>query len=104
MAKDDLDSAESLLLLTEADFRNDLFTLQSRASLFDVQIEGIDKQIANIVEDIQSEQEAEILALQLEFEVSRFQFALLAARGNTLVFSLLIMVSPLDYDPPQLSP
>ncbi len=89
-AKDDLDAAESLLLLTEADFRNDLYTLQSRASVFDVQIEGIDKEIASIVRDLQSEQEAELLALQLEFEVSRFQFALLAARGNILVFSLLL--------------
>jgi hypothetical protein len=89
-AKDDLDAAESLILLTEADFLADRATLQSRATVFDTLIGGLAKEIADIAEDIESDREAELLAAQLEFQVARFQFALLAARGNTLVFSLIL--------------
>ena len=39
---------------------------------------------------IENDRQAELLAAQLEFQVARFQFSLLAARGNTLVFALIL--------------
>ncbi len=89
-AKADLDEAESLLLLTEADFLADRATLQSRVTVFDTMIGGLQNEIARIAEDIENDRQAELLAAQLEFQVARFQFSLLAARGNTLVFSLIL--------------
>ena len=89
-AKADLEAAEGLILNTEADFKSDLATLQSRSTIFDGLIEGIEKEISQRVTNIQEDAEAELLALQLEFQVSRFEFALLAARGNTLIFSLIL--------------
>ena len=65
-------------------------TLQSRSTIFDGLIEGIEKEISQRVTNIQEDAEAELLALQLEFQVSQFEFALLAARGNTLIFSLIL--------------
>lgn len=88
--KADLDQAESQLLLTEAAFLADRATLQSRASVFDTMIGGLQGEILSIAEDIQSDRQAQLLAAELEFQVARFQFSLLAARGNTLVFSLVL--------------
>jgi hypothetical protein len=88
--KADLDKAESILLLREADFLADRATLQSRATVFDTQIGGLQNEILSIAEDIQSDRQAELLAAELEFQVAQFQFSLLAARGNTLVFSLVL--------------
>jgi len=88
--KADLDEAESLLLLTEADFLADRATLQSRATVFDTIIGGLQNEILSIAEDIQSDRQATLLAAELEFQVAQFQFSLLASRGNTLVFSLVL--------------
>ena len=89
-AKTDLEAAEGLILSTESDFKADLVTLQSRSTLFDALIDGIEKQINERIRDIQNDEEAEFIALQLEFQVAQFDFALLASRGNTLVFSLIL--------------
>jgi len=89
-ARADLDAAEGLILTTEASFRADLQTLQSRTTIFDGLIDGIEKEINQRVTDVQEDAEAELIALQLEFQVSQFQFALLASRGNTLIFSLIL--------------
>jgi hypothetical protein len=58
---------------------------------------GIDKQVADLVEDIQSEAEAKLLATQLEFILAQFNFALLAARGNSLIQSILISQDTEDF-------
>ena len=69
-AKADLDEAESLLLLTEADFLADRATLQSRVTVFATLIGGLQNEIASIAEDIENDRQAE--------------------RGNTLVFALIL--------------
>ena len=89
-AKADLDVAEGLILNTEADFKANLQTLQSRSTLFDALITGIEKEIDQRLIDIQGDAEAELIALQLEFQVAQFGFALLASRGNTLILSLVL--------------
>jgi len=89
-AKADLNLAESKILLAEAEFRTDLETLKSRANLFDALTAGIEKEIDERVSNLRSEKEAELSALQLVFQVAQFNFALLASRGNTLVFSLIL--------------
>ena len=89
-AKADLEAAEGLVLSTEADFKADLQALQSRSTLFDALIDGIEKEINQRLTDIQDDAEAELIALQLEFQVAQFGFALLASRGNTLIFSLVL--------------
>ena len=76
---------------------SDRATLQSRVSVFGSLITGIDKQVADLVEDIQSEAEAKLLATQLEFILALFNFALLAARGNSLVQSILISQDTEDF-------
>jgi hypothetical protein len=96
-AKDALDAAEGLVLTTQAEFLNDRATLQSRASVFDAQIAGISSQVSNLVEDIQDEARAKLLANQLEFILAQFDFALLAARGNSLVQSILISQDDEDF-------
>lgn len=88
--KADLDEAESTLLLTEAAFLADRATLQSRATVFDTMIGGLQGEIVSIAEDIQNDRQAALLAAELEFQVAQFQFSLLASRGNTLVFSLIM--------------
>ena len=89
-ARDALDAAEALVLNTEASFLNDRATLESRASIFSSKIQGLDKQIGDLIEDIQDEARAELLARQLEYTIAQFDFTLLAARSNTLVQSILI--------------
>ena len=89
-AKADLDSAESLLLLTKADFLADRAALQSRATMFDTLISGLQSEITSIAADIQKDREAALLAAELEFQVAQFEFSLLASRGNTLVHSLVL--------------
>ena len=88
--KDDMEEAESILLLSAADFLADRATLQSRATVFDTMIGGLQSEILSIAEDIQSDRQAELLAAELEFQVAQFQFSLLASRGNTLVYSLIL--------------
>ena len=75
-AKADLEAAEGMVLSTEADFKADLQALQSRSTLFDALIVGIEKEINQRLTDIQNDAEAELIALQLEFQVARFDFAL----------------------------
>lgn len=89
-AKADLATAEGKILTAAAGFRADLQTLQSRSSIFDTLIDGVEKEINEVVVDLQEESLAEIFALQLEFEVAQFDFALLASRGNTLIFTLIL--------------
>ncbi len=89
-AKADLNAAEGKILTAQAEFRADLQALQSRSSIFDSLIDGIEKEIQANIQDVRDDQEADLLALQLEFEVAKFGLSLLAARGSTLVFSLII--------------
>ncbi|NQV54519.1 MAG: hypothetical protein HQ503_01555, partial [Rhodospirillales bacterium] len=89
-AKADLDAAESKILLAESDFRADLSVLQTRVSVFDSQIAGITTEVAGIIEKIKDEQKAELRGIQLEALVANFNFALLSARGNTLIHSLIL--------------
>ncbi len=96
-AKDDLDEAESLILLTQADFLNARATLESRTSVFSSQIAGLDKQIADELEDLQTGAQAELLATQLEFKIAAFDFALLASRGNTLIMSIMLSQDSEDF-------
>lgn len=89
-ARDALDAAEALVLTTEANFLQDRSTLESRASIFSSQIDGMGKEIRDLIEDIQDEARAELLARQLEYTIAQFDFTLLAARSNTLIQSILI--------------
>jgi hypothetical protein len=89
-ARDALDAAEALTLNTEASFLHDRATLESRASVFGSQIDGMSKEIRNLIENIEDEARAEVLARQLEYTIAQFDFTLLAARSNTLVQSILI--------------
>ena len=96
-ARDALDSAEARVLTTEAEYLNDHETLVSRANIFSSKIEGISKEIDDIIEDIQDEARANVLARQLEYTVAEFDFTLLAARTNTLVQSILISQDSNDF-------
>lgn len=89
-ARDDLNDAESLLLATEAQFRDDLSTLQTRSNVYDSQIAGITTEVANLVRNLQSDREADVLSAQLQYLASQFDFALLAGRGNTLIRTLML--------------
>jgi len=89
-AKAALDAAEGKILVTEADLVNDRNTLQSRAGLFQEQIDGISSEVQNLIEEIEDQARAKLLARQLEFTIAQFDFTLLAARSSTLVQSLLI--------------
>jgi hypothetical protein len=89
-ARTDLQDAEALLLNTEAELRTSLATLQSRTTVFDSLISAADIDVTNLLRNLQSEREAEVLSAQLEYTVASFDFTLLAARGNTLIRSLVI--------------
>src|SRR5690606_11164336 len=78
-ARDDLDNAEALLLATEAQFKDDLATLQSRASVFDSQIAGISTEVADLVQNLRSGHEADVLSAQFSSLVAQFDFVLLAS-------------------------
>ncbi|HIF59430.1 MAG TPA: hypothetical protein EYQ26_08050 [Rhodospirillales bacterium] len=96
-ARDALDAAEALVLTTEANFLQDRSTLESRASIFSSQIDGMGKEIRDLIEDIQDEARAELLARQLEYTIAQFDFTLLAARSNTLIQSILISQNSSGY-------
>ena len=98
-AKDDLEQALGKIHLAEAQFRLDLKTLQTRTTLFDSSIVGLDREIDQIVSTSLSEKEARLRALELEFQVAQFGFTLLSARGNTLIFSLLLSQDSIDGGP-----
>jgi hypothetical protein len=85
-----LDLAESLASTTQGNLVNDRLALVSRASVFDAQINGLSKQIAELVEDVQNESRAELLARQLEYVLANFDLQLLASRGSSIVQSMLI--------------
>ena len=89
-AKAALDAAEGKILVTEADLVNDRNTLQSRAGLFQEQIDGISNEVQSLIEEIEDQARAKLLARQLEFTIAQFDFTLLAARSSTLIQSLLI--------------
>lgn len=95
-AQTDLVAAEATLLTAEAAFRSDLAVLQSGASLIDSFINGLDREIENEIEKIQNERDANLRAAEFEFEVAKFNFALLAARGNTLIQAMLIAKDTFD--------
>ena len=98
-AKDDLEQALGKIHLAEAQFRLDLKTLQTRTTLFDSSVVGLDREIDQIVSTSLSEKEARLRALELEFQVAQFDFTLLSARGNTLIFSLLLSQDSIDGGP-----
>jgi len=89
-AREDLQAAESLVLTTAAEFRTSLATLESRVSLFDGLISAADTEVANLLRNLQSDAEADLLSAQLESLVANFDFVLLAGRGNTLIKSLVL--------------
>ncbi|MCD6074210.1 MAG: hypothetical protein K0Q70_1093 [Rhodospirillales bacterium] len=89
-ARADLNEAEALLLNTQAQYRSDLATLQSRVEVFDARIEGLSTDASNLVRNLRSDKEANLLSAQLEYLVARFDFALLAGRGNTLIKTLVL--------------
>ncbi len=89
-ARADLDKAEALLLNTQAQYRGDLTTLQSRVELFDTKIEGLSTDASNLMRNLRSDKEAKLLSAQLEYLVARFDFALLAGRGNSLIKTLVL--------------
>ncbi len=100
-ARSDLNAAEALVLTTEAEFRDNLATLQSRAGVFDSQIAGISTDVADKIRNLQSGKEADVLSAQLEYLVTQFEFALLAGRGNTLIRTLVLAqdnASPSTFD------
>jgi len=100
-ARDDLDAAEALLLNTQAQFRSDLSTLQSRVEVFDAKIEGLSTEASNLVRNLRNDKEAKLLSAQLEYLVAQFDFALLAGRGNTLIKTLVLAqdnAQPSTYD------
>ena len=87
------------ILLAEAQFRLDLKTLQTRTTLFDSGIVGLEREVEEIVSTSLNVKEARLRALELEFRVAKFGFALLSARGNTLIFSLLLSQYSIDGGP-----
>jgi hypothetical protein len=89
-ARDALDAAEALILNTESSFLHDRSILESRASVFGSQIDGMSKEIRDLIEDVEDEARAELLARQLEYTIAQFDFTLLSARSNTLIQSILI--------------
>ncbi len=89
-AQADLNSAQSTLFDAQASFRNNLSTLQSRADLFDTQINGISSDIADQVSNLQSPAAANLASTTLEAQVAQLNYALLAQRGNTLIKSLIL--------------
>lgn len=89
-AKYDIHSALGLVLGAEAEYRTDLATLQSRATVFDPVIAGIESEIGQLTETSLSEKQAKFRALQLQFQVAKLGFALLAARGNALVTTMVL--------------
>ena len=89
-ARDALDAAEALVLNTESSFLHDRAILESRASVFGSQIDGMSKEIRDLIENVEDEARAELLARQLEYTIAQFDFTLLSARSNTLIQSILI--------------
>ena len=89
-AQEDLQSAESLVLTSEAELRTSLATMESRVDVFNSLIDAADTEVVNLLTNLRSGSAAEILSAQLEFEVTRFDFALLASRGNTLIKSMIL--------------
>jgi hypothetical protein len=89
-ARDALDAAEALILNTESSFLHDRSILESRASVFGSQIDGMSKEIRDLIEHVEDEARAELLARQLEYTIAQFDFTLLSARSNTLIQSILI--------------
>jgi hypothetical protein len=89
-ARDALDAAEALILNTESSFLHDRSILESRASVFGSQIDGMSKEIRDLIENVEDEARAELLARQLEYTIAQFDFTLLSARSNTLIQSILI--------------
>ncbi len=88
-AESDLDEAESILLLAEAEFDLSRRTLETRATVFASAITGLEREIQEQLEDINSEKEADLLSAELDYSVAQLNFALLASRGNTLILSLI---------------
>ena len=100
-ATSDLNSAESLILTTQAQYQSDLATLQSRTDLFNTQIDGISKDVASQVKNLQSGDAADLASQQLQYLVAKFGYTLLAQRGNSLVNTLILAQDnrlPTTYD------
>jgi hypothetical protein len=89
-AQADLNSAQATLYDAQASFRDSLNTLQSRADLFDTQIQGLSSDIADQITNLQSPAAANLASTALEAQVAQLTYALLAQRGNTLIKSLIL--------------
>lgn len=95
-AQADLIAAEAALLTKEAAFKANLAQLQSGASFINSFITGLDREIENEIEKIKDERDANLRSVQFEFEVAKFNFSLLAARGNTIIKAMLIARDTMD--------
>lgn len=89
-AQTDLESAESVVLTAEADFKRDLAALNSRSSVFGSLIAGIERDIQSQIAEIEDEREANLRAAELEFAIAQFEFGILAASGNALITSIML--------------
>lgn len=95
-AQADLIAAEAALLTKEAAFKANLAQLQSGATFINSFITGLDREIENEIEKIKDERDANLRSVQFEFEVAKFNFSLLAARGNTIIKAMLIAKDTMD--------
>ena len=86
----DLGEAMSKIVFAEKHFRDSSFRLQSQANFFDPIINGIDREISDLTETALNEQQAIVTSLELQSQVTQFGSSLLEARGNALIFSLVL--------------
>ena len=89
-AKKSDSGAMTKLVFAEKQFQHALDTLQSRANLFDPVIASIENEISDITQTSLNEKEAIVSSLELASQVAQFDLAILASRGDTIVFSLLM--------------
>ena len=75
--------------------------MQSRTEVFDAQINGISKDVASQVKNLQSGDAADLASQQLQYLVAKFGYTLLAQRGSVLVNTLVLAQDnrlPTTYD------
>lgn len=89
-AQTDLESAESVVLTAEAEFKRDLASLNSRSNVFGSLISGIERDIQSQIAEIEDEREANVRSAELEFAIAQFEFGILASSGNALITSIML--------------
>ena len=88
-AEVDLDAAEATALDAQSQFRYARQTLASQVDLYNNQITALQRDITQQVSQVRSDREAKLVSEQLKYAIARFNFTLLAAKGNTLIRSLM---------------